>query len=109
MFDFASSPFANRARTAAFRSWSSASRTYSSWRTSPSVGQKVAGVLTLLVLIGLAIMIIVPALLIGAAVVIVGALGWQARQLWLRLTGPKSEKSLRRNVRVRGQDSPFRF
>ncbi len=83
-------------------------RASASWRSAPSWLHRVLGTAVLLVIVGLAAVLLVVGLVVGAAVAVVAGVVLGARAAWARLTGGRRRgetgtpglDAMRSNVRV---------
>lgn len=98
--------------------FSRVNRTYTAWRASPSWFQKALGAVALVILVGLAAILLVLGLVVGAAIALIVGAVIALRLAWARLTGGPRLRTptpaatldpLRQNVRViqrNTQDTP---
>ncbi|MFM9958182.1 MAG: hypothetical protein ACKVZJ_08890 [Phycisphaerales bacterium] len=108
-FGFAPGFGGNSRASAAF---TRAHRFYASWRATPSWAKKTLGTLVLIVLMGLAAVLLVVGLLVGAVVAVFAAAVIGVRAAWARLTGNRQQRNkqeagldaMRSNVRVIARD-----
>lgn len=73
------------------------------WRAicaKPTIGQRILGGLIAAIILGLLVLILVPALVIGMAVMLLGAGAYGVRSAISRLRGKERIADGRRNVRV---------
>jgi hypothetical protein len=99
------SGFAGQGAGAAF---SRVTRAYSAWRTAPTWAQRALATVVLLVVVGLAAVLLVVGLTVGAVIVVAVGAVLLVRTAWARLTGGRAEPNqgasgldpMRSNVRV---------
>jgi hypothetical protein len=97
--------FAGRGPGAAF---SRVTRAYSAWRTAPTWAQRALATIVLLVVVGLAAVLLVVGLTVGAVIAVAVGAVLLVRSAWARLTGGRAEPeqsesgldTMRSNVRV---------
>ncbi len=87
----------------AWGNYGSRVRMATNWRSicaKPTIGQRILGALIAAVILGLLVLILVPALVIGTGLLLIGAGVYGVRAGLARLTGKRRFSEGRRNVRV---------
>lgn len=74
---------------------------FTAWTRKPTLGEKVIGLVLVALFIGLALLVLIPALALGLVALVVGGATLAARRAWRGLTGGRGGRADgRKNVRV---------
>ena len=95
-----SSVFGGMKGAAARHAWSASTARMRTRYGRGTVAERAALLLGAAVALGLLLLILIPAVLLGTLALVVGWGYLTGRRVMQRLRGPRSDRSLRRNVRV---------